>query len=208
MDVTLLTAKGARSLKTFSPEELKKFTKSSGEIGAQKLIFDESTKDLDLNDRADVDLVTLYGENRIARIPRFMIWRGFLKLYLTRDGKLFSKGQSSRMLVPSSIFEVSNIAKIELTRATLLYPETELHLRTNPAASRGEKLFIQSCLACHGFSNAPKLKIESITDTQLKAFAAKHRSLGGITLEARDLRGLEAYREALISEHSEVKSKK
>jgi cytochrome c5 len=166
-----------------------------------------STKNLDLNDRADVDLVTLYGEDRTTRVPRFMIWRGSLKFYYNKDGSLSSKADTNRLLVPTSIFSVTKIKRIELTRASVLYPETELHLRTNPAASRGEKLFTQSCLACHGLPSAPKLKVETLTDAQLNDFVAKHKSQGAMMLDARATRGLIAYRDALVLEHSGVKPK-
>jgi hypothetical protein len=208
MDVTFLTQQGPLVLKTWTDADLKKLAKSSGEISAQKLIFDESTQNLDLNDRADVDLVIISGEDHTARIPRFMVWRGSIKLKVNRDGTLSSKGETSRLLVPSSLFTVSKIKKIELTRSSFMYPETELHLRTNPAASRGEKLFTQSCLACHSLPNFPKLKVEELTDAQLDHFNEKHRKQGGIVLDAKAQRGLVAYRDALSSEHSEVKSKK
>ena len=104
LDVSFLTQQGPLNLKTWTDADLKKLSKKNGEISAQKLIFDESTQTLDLNDRADVDLITLYGEDRMARVPRFMVWRGFLKFNLSKDGSLNSRGDSNRLLVPSSLF--------------------------------------------------------------------------------------------------------
>jgi len=204
--VVFLTQRGSIPLKTWDSASLKKIARRS-EISAQKLIFDESAQTLALNDRADIDVVTFYGTNRTARVPRFMIWRGSLKLKLNKDGTLESEGSSNRLLVPSFLFSVSKISKIELARISFLYPETELKLRTNPAASRGEKLFTQSCLACHGLPSAPKLKVEELTDLQLNSFGATHKTQGALSLDAKALRGLIAYRDALVVEHSLVKSK-
>jgi hypothetical protein len=207
VDVAFLTQAGPLNLKSWHDADLKAVAKRSGEISAQKLIFDESAQKLELNDRADVDLVTVYGDHKMARVPRFMIWRGFFKLQLNRDGTLSSKGDGNRLSVPSALFTVTKITKIELTRASILFPETELHLKTNPAASRGEKLFTQNCLACHGLPSTVKLKPEGLADAQLNGFAKNHLPLG-VSLDAKGLRGLLAYRDALIAEHSEVKSKK
>lgn len=207
VDVSYLTHVGLLKLKTWTDTELKTLRNHKGQISSQKMILEDSTQNLELNDRAEVDLVTLYGADQTARVPRFMIWRGFLKLQLANDGSLNATGESNRLLVPSSIFTVNKIKRIELSRASFLYPETELHLRTNPAASRGEKLFTQSCLACHSLPSAPKLKPETLTDAQLNAFANQHKTHGSLVLDAKALRGLIAYRDALVTEHSEVKSK-
>jgi hypothetical protein len=206
VDVVFLTQTSTLKLKTWTATDLKSLAKHAGQLDAQKLIFDESTEKLELNDRADIDLVTIYGSNRTTRVPRFMIWRGILKLQMDHDGSLNAKGEGSRLMLPSTMFSISKITKIELSRASMQFPENELHLKTNPAASRGEKLFSQNCLACHGL-NLAKLKVDTITDAQIKSFDAKHRS-EGVSLDARAVRGLIAYRDALTIEHSEVKSKK
>ena len=206
LDVTLLTQQGSKVVRTWSADELKQISSKHGEISAQKLILDESTKNLDLNDRANIDLVTIYGSDRIARVPRFMIWRGDLKLEREKDGSIHCKGQSNRLLVPSSVFSVSKISKIELSRASLVYPGIQLTLRTNPAASRGEKLFTQSCLACHGLPGAVGLKIEELTNQKIDNFSTIHKK-AGIVLDEKAARGLIAYRDALKNQHSELKSK-
>ena len=205
LDVNYLTHGGSLPLKTWTAGDLKTLAKRNGEISSQKLLIDESAAKLDLNDRADIDLVTIVGDHT-ARVPRFMVWREYLKFKLNHDGTLSSSAVSNRLLVPTSLFSVSKITKIELGRANLLFPEIELHLRTNPAASRGEKLYAQSCLACHGLS-AKALKVTSIADEQLKSFSTTHLKFG-ITLDPKALRGLVAYRDALVLEHSEVKSVK
>jgi hypothetical protein len=203
VDVSFLTPSGSVPLKTWTIADLKSIAKPGSQISAQKLLFDESAAKLDLNDRADIDLVTITGDH-VGRVPRFMVWRGYLKFKLNRDGSLSSSAGSNRLLVPTSIFSISKITKIELGRASLLYPTNELHSRTNPAASRGEKLFAQSCLACHGLSASP-LPISALSDERLKSFPVAHQKFG-IALDARALRGIVAYRDALVLEQSQVKS--
>jgi hypothetical protein len=203
MDVNFLTPSGSVPLKTWTSGELKAIAKPGGQISAQKLLIDESAAKLDVNERADIDLVTLTGDH-VVRVPRFMVWREYLKFKLNKDGSLSSSAVSNRLLVPTSLFSVSKITKIELGRASLLYPAIELHARTNPAASRGEKLFAQSCLACHGLSASP-LQISALSDDRLKSFSAAHQKFG-IALDAKAFRGIVAYRDALVLEQSQVKS--
>jgi hypothetical protein len=219
VDVVFLTQQGpsvsSKILKSWTPEELSKLAKSGGSISAQSLIIDESTQSLDLNDRADIDLVTLYGEKETARVPRFLLWRGLLKLTWDKKSKtLSSRGQvealvPNRLLIPPEAFRVYNIQKIELAQHSWVYPGTRLTLRTNPAASRGEKLYTQSCLACHslpGFK-AP-LQPAQLTGDALKQFAVKHKAWPKLVLDARAVRGLAAYRDALATEKTVLPSSK
>jgi hypothetical protein len=208
LEVTLLTPQGSKSLRKWTSAELKKFSKA-GRISAQELVFDESAKNLDLNDRADIDLVTLYGnQQRIARVPRFMIWRGSLQFRLGSDGTLSARASNNPLLVPQDFFNVNGIRRIELSRASSTYPGTRLQVRTNPAASRGEKLYTHSCMACHSLDSAPQIEVSRLNDAYLRSFSGKHRATGKLALDSRTLRGLVAYREALASEKNGVSSSK
>lgn len=208
LDVTLLTPQGSKVLKTWSDAELKKIAKRHGDISSQKLVFDESTQNVELNELANIDLVTLYGADGIARVPRFLIWRGLFKLKLDHHAAVNSRGEADRLLVPSEIFTLNKISKIELSRASQTYPGTRLTIRTNPAASRGEKLFTQSCLACHSLPQAPTLQVSALTNEKLQNFNTEHKKFKVPSLDAKALRGLVAYRDALSVVRSEVKSPK
>lgn len=180
-----------------------------GALIGQKLIFDEATQSLDLNARAYIDLVTFYGDHQMTRVPRFMIWRDLIKLKWDAKNKTLNAyaTSASRLIVPKDVFTVTQIQKIELSKHSLAYPGTELKLRTNPAASRGEKLFTQSCLACHSLPQHKNVTPAQLTESNLKSFPYSHQSLG-ITLDSKNLRGLIAYSEALASQKNEVQSKK
>ncbi len=206
LEVSLLTPEGPRVLKSWTVDGLKKLSRG-GMIPAEGLVFEESTRNLDLNARAEIDLITLHGsDGKVARIPRFMIWKGSLKLRLGQGGKLQSRASEAPPLIPSGFFAVEDIRKIELSRASTLYPGTRLQVRTNPAASRGEKLFTQSCMACHSLRETPKLEATLLNESYLRDFSKNHRPTGGIVLDARALRGLVAYREALASGKISVNS--
>jgi hypothetical protein len=206
-DVTVSTL--TRTLKTWTPEEIKKL-RQVGTFNSQKLIFDESAKTLELAERADIDLVTVYGKNsagkpKIARVPRFMIWRDAFKIsFDSKSGRLSSRATPTHLKVPLDLFTLHDITKIELSQHHSTYPGTRLRVRTNPAASRGEKLYTQNCLACHSFANP--LDPTSLTAERLKAFTTQHVGFQGLVIDARDARGLTAYAEALASEKTQVPS--
>jgi hypothetical protein len=208
LEVSILTTSGPKVLRSWGGEDLKKISKG-GMVSAQDLIFEKSTQNLDLNDKADVDLATIYGPGgRISRVPRFMIWRGSLRFRLEKDGSLSSVASSAPGMVPADFFKVRGIERIELSRASVLYPGTRLSVRTNPAASRGEKIFTQGCMACHSLTQTPKIEATLLNEVYLRQFATKHQPTQGYSLDSRALRGLLAYREALASEKNSVKSPK
>jgi hypothetical protein len=209
LEVSLLTAQGPKVLKKWSVAEVKRILSSSQNGASQALIFDSSTQDLELNVRADIDLITLYGsKGQVVRVPRFMVWRGNLKLMVGRDGSLSSRATDNPLLLPKPFFSVDQIERIELSRASTIYPGTKLQVRTNPAATRGEKLFTQSCMACHGLQRIPHLEATLLAEKDLRNFPAKHQATGQMVLDSRALRGLLAYREALASEKNSVNSQK
>ena len=207
LSVNLVTSKGGRTIRELNAGELSKFAKkSSGKIPVQEW-FDAMTSGLDLNEKADIDLMTLYGaDGKTARVPRFMIWRGFIRFHLSSEGALDSEGEPNRLLVPKEFFTIRRIQRVEFSRASETYPGTALALRTNPAASRGEKLFTQSCMACHSIGSAPRIDAGKLTDGFLRSFNGKHRLMGALNLDSRAVRGLAAYRDALGSGRSVVKS--
>jgi hypothetical protein len=207
LSVNLVTPKGVKVIREGGGSDFARHAKkSSGRISVQEW-FDAITASLDLNDKADIDLMTLYGaDGKTARVPRFMIWRGFIRFRLSPDGTLESEGDPNRLLVPRDFFTIKRIQKVEFSRASDTYPGTALAIRTNPAASRGEKLFTQSCMACHSIGSVPRIDAQKLSDPFLKSFNGKHRLMGSLTLDSRAIRGLAAYRDALASGRSGVKS--
>lgn len=201
-----------RVLRQWSVEEVRKF-QVRGRFTSQRFIFDESAKDLELAARADIDLLTVYGKDnagqpKVARVPRFMVWRDAFKLsFDSKKGELYSRAIPTHLKLPLELFQIRQIHRIELSQHRETYPDTKLKIRTNPAASRGEKLFTQNCLACHSLA-AKAIDPASLTPEALQGFAAKHGKFVGLSIDARDARGLTAYAEALASEKPKVQSPK
>lgn len=203
VDVEFLTHAGPRVLKSWTPDEIRKFAHGKSQFSAQKFLFDVTAESLPLNDRASIDLVTVVTDSKTIRVPRFLIWREIFQFkWNHKTGELSSLVKHfdpARLLVPASYFEVGRIRKIEFSARSTIHPHVKLKLRTNPAASRGEKLFAQSCLACHQLDPA------SLTKDKLKAFDSIHAKHFDRKLDARSERGLAAYLEALALERNEVK---
>ncbi len=218
IDVAFMTQQGPRILKTWTAEDLQKLSGiKGGKISVQELLFEDSSTSLGLNDRAGIDLVTIHADAKIIRVPRFMIWRGFFQFrFNAKTGELSSGLKSKaaleqgRILLPAWYFDTNGIRKIELSDRKLTYPNTHLKIRTNPAASRGEKTFTQNCMACHSIpsSGAPVLQPTALNGDRLKAFEVIHKKWPEIKLDSRYIRGLIEYSEALAFEKNEVKPKK
>ena len=220
VSVVFLTQSGSRVLKSWTPEEIQKFTDGKhAAISAQKFLFEDSANSLELNDRASIDLVTITTDQKIIRVPRFLIWRGFFQfMWDSKAGELSSQLKSTslknvekgRILLPSWYFDSTHIRKIEFSKHQFIYPLTKLKIRTNPAASRGEKIFTQNCLACHSVSTygSPSLNPTTLTSERLHSFGTIHKRWMELKLDARSERGLIEYSEALALEQNEVKTKK
>lgn len=210
VEVTVLT-QTPKLLKSWGADEIKQL-RATGQFTAQRLIFEESAKVMELNERADIDLVTIFGEDadgkpKRARVPRFMIWRGALKIeWDAKKKSLRSWGTTTHLKVPLDLFEVRKITKFELSRHAVVYPGTTLKIRTNPAASRGQKFFTQNCMACHSF--AKPLEPTQLKGDVFEKFAERHQRFPSLRLEHRDIRGLTAYSEALALERNQVPSAK
>lgn len=212
IDVVFLTQSASRVLKSWSAADLQRFAGNKrNDLSAQKFLFEDSTNSLELNDLASIDLVTITTDTKIIRVPRFLIWRGFFQLKWDNKNEILStrlKGaalkslEAGRIITPASYFEVDQIRKIELSDHLTIYPQTKLRLRTNPAASRGEKLFTQSCLACHSVPTyaAPSLNPSALPIDKIKNFSLVHKKWPEMKLDARSERGLIEYSEALALE--------
>lgn len=219
--VTVLT-QPPKTLRSWDHDAIQKIRTTGSGFGAQKMIFDESTQQLSLLERANIDLVTVYGKDKAgkpktARVPRFMIWRDAFKIkYDGKTRRLSAWAEPKKLSSPSQLkapvelFEFSDIEKFELSQHADTYPGTKLKIQTNPAASRGEKFFTQNCLACHSFHHPlDPTKIGTVfARDQIDLFRTRHEKPGGIVLDSRDIRGLTAYSEALALEKSKVESSK
>ena len=115
VEVTFLTQDGPKVLKVWTPEMLGKLAKKGGKISAQGLLMDDSAMSLELKDRADIDLITVYGEKGMARVPRFMVWRGAFEFHwdaktstlssVVHSKPMASNFKNAKMIVPKRQYE-------------------------------------------------------------------------------------------------------
>ncbi len=165
--------------------------------GGQRSFFNalpNMTKSLDSTELAEVDLLNLYsGAELVARYPRSLIVRDWVKVEWQGTGLSFQVKPLVKILLPLSVLNVKGITRIELTNTQLEYPNTRLKNRTNPAACRGEKFFMQNCMTCHGLPNRPAINAQRINQFQKDDLNLKHEKFWDNPLNDKDFRGLQAY---------------
>jgi hypothetical protein len=146
--------------------------------------------------RATVDLVVVTGaRGKVALIPRAFLGKYSILLADRRGGQELAASAGPLELVlpwtsqpkleqegisPSGYF-VSSVESIELTSYRDRYPQIFLNRRTDPSAMRGEKLFLRSCVSCHGGVG------------NLKDMPFHPKGVDGFSLGDRDRRAIEGY---------------
>ena len=130
-------------------------------------------EDLPLDKKAQVDLVILKSEHgQPAQIPRALMTKYPLFLAYRWDsseseklgrGPLVSiipwssKPKIQSEEVPLESYFISQVTEIELTSYRDRFSPLILKRRTDPAAMRGEKLFVQNCVGCRALTGSTKL---------------------------------------------------
>ncbi len=155
--------------------------------------------------RATVDLVLVHsGTGEKILIPRYAIVKYPILL-------AYKKGQKEgpfRILVPSQAvekiskaglpvekFHLSPVSQIELSNYQGTFGTYFLKRRTDPAAMRGEKLFVQNCLACHLEGGRGQKSQQIVMDRKHPLTTTSMPSFN-----ERDWRALASYFQAYLSE--------
>ncbi len=112
-----------------------------------------------LEQRAGVDLVVLRGHNKEeVFVPRWLVTRYPVLLSVRTEGEQrtfqtvvpwTTKPAIANEGLPLERYFVRDVAEIELTSYQTRYKPLYLSRRTDPAAVRGEKIFVQNCMGCH-----------------------------------------------------------
>ncbi len=185
---------------TETDPELKKPAVFKG-VSLSQLV-EEAAKPLTAADRSHIDLVILKGKSKNAIMPRaFLVKYPTIQLALSQDGKPIA---GPRVILPATsnskiqkegvlldpLF-VADLESVTLTSYQFHYADLFLKKRTDPAAMRGEKLFMQNCVSCHQTG----VKSASFTD------ATSHPEVPGVAglksiLEPKQMRSLGSYLEA------------
>lgn len=177
-------------------------------------LVEETTKSLTAADRSTTDLVVLKTKSgKEALMPK-----AFLQKYPSIQLALKKNGQSLGLEAPRVVLPTTSNSKIksesilleplfvsELTEITLSSYEKRygaffLRRRTDPAAMRGEKLFLQNCVSCH---TQPGVAMNSLASTEKVEKIAKgqHPDVPGVhdfksIFDKKATRSLVSYLEA------------
>jgi len=177
-------------------------------------LVEQAMAGLTAEDRSRIDLVILKGEGkgegdrRQVWIPRSYVSKGPLvvvqsesrfKTVLPADPR---PGPAAAEL-PLAAFEIENLTRVELANYQERLAGLLLQRRTDPAAMRGEKLFIQNCMACHSDSSAKWKGLGGALAQTLGAGIQKHVTAPGVRpLDDRSSRALVSYWNAWLSEQT------
>jgi hypothetical protein len=177
-------------------------------ISVQSLL-DDLTKPLSVEDRAHVDLVVfnrgkseqklLLPRAILVKFPGILISASKEKFMLVLPKDIHGKLQSEGILVES--LGSREVTGVTLTSYDQRYGNVLLKRRTDPAAMRGEKLYVQNCLGCHQGARQKSEAMRSLTSPEkVKQFLVegKHSSVSGVSswselLDQKKARSLASY---------------
>ena len=181
-------------------------------------LVDLGLKGLAIEEKATIDLLILRtlegGEFLIPRsfIKKYPVLLAFLKNgdYLNVEAPfssippLSSYTQTGMEVYPVQRFFVPAVKEIILTNSHDRFPYAFLTRRSNPAALRGEKVFVKTCMNCHSQAEFPKpsqLAKKAIEAGEL--FPKQHQKVQGMPeLNYKQALGLKAFFKAHLSEKS------
>jgi hypothetical protein len=232
------TSEGPSVLKDYSLEELSKkkgilLTEvdplAKGHETAKFLgpslseIVAEAMKTLTANDRATTDLVVMKTRSgKETLMPKaFLVKYPQIELALKRNGQPLGP-EAPRVVLPASsnakirgegilldpLF-VSDLSEVTLTSYEKRFGSFILKHRMDPAAMRGEKMYLRNCIGCHSQTSfatttlAAKEKVDKIT-------GGEHPELPGIhdfksIFDKRSTRYLNSYLDAFNLQESAKK---
>ncbi len=189
---------------------------SSWQGPALSLIVEEGMKKLPAARRAQVDLVVLHGRGGVrALLPRAFVVKYPILVAARKEGSPLDAAtgplativpwSSNKKIqlegVPLESFFVSGLERIEFANYRELYGSVFLKRRTDPAAMRGERLFVQNCLACHAAGQGPAVSEIARVDRNKGGSDSPHPEVRGVpSLTSRDRRALRSYLDAFLGE--------
>lgn len=111
----------------------------------------------------------------------------------------FSRSQMDGL--PWGAYSMDRLKRIELANYQERLGGMLLKRRTDPAAMRGEKLFVQNCMACHAASSPRWMQLGAGIASTLEAGVGKHPPAQGVRkLDDRSTRALRSYWNAWLAE--------
>lgn len=219
--------KKSETVKSWSMEQVKSLKKASSHERDPKTgqvvrwdgvllstVVDSAMEGMPAEKKALIDLIILKNASGAqALIPRAFVVKYPILLAMKRAqsdlgplGPLYSvvpwtsKAKIMKESVPLEHFFIPGIHQIQLTNYRELYSQVYLKRRGDPAAIRGEKLFVQNCISCHAAGQGPG--VQQISSTRAVASSGlRHPKISSsLNLTEKDWRFLESYVAAHRSE--------
>ncbi len=178
------------------------------------LLIEEATKTFTATDRSDTDLVVLKSRaGREVLMPKaFLVKYPQIQIAFKKDGQSLG-AVSPRLVLPATtdskikkenmLLEpmfVSELGSVTLSSYERRYGAFFLKRRTDPAAMRGEKLFLQNCVTCH---TQPAVAMAALTSSEKvqKVAQGEHPNVPGNhgfsqIFDKKAIRSLVSYLEA------------
>lgn len=209
------------TLKTWSLEEiaqLKPTTSSekdsTGRVAQWKGTLlskwvEKTLETVPLAERAAVDLLLIKNSSGVsALVPRYLVTKYPFLLAYQKDQQPVNGGDGPLAIVvpvktkpailservPLNTYAVTAVSTIELTSYQARFHNLILKRRTDPAAIRGEKLFVQNCIACHATGRAKPVGVLSKEGTARSLASGGHPQGEGVPeLREKDTRALVSY---------------
>lgn len=201
-----------RALKSIQSRELDPFSGKVAKFKGVRLsdLVDRVLSDYPPERRAQIDLIVLKNEQgKKILVPRSFTVKYPMMIAESRDGGALGE-QGPLMTVPPwtsraqaadegvliDTFFVAGLSQIELTNIRERFPTLFLKRRTDPAAMRGEKLFVNNCVSCHVSGRGPS--VNDVSGHQgNRMIASAHPQVKGMPkFSDRDRRSLVSYFEA------------
>lgn len=129
-------------------------------------LIEEALKSLPADIKAQIDLVVFRGKDGIqALVPRAFTVKYPVLMALGASGKsggFTEQGPIYSVMpwttvdkikmeeAPVQSFFVPGVTEVQFSNYRKVFGKFFLQKRTDPAAMRGEKLFVQNCISCHG----------------------------------------------------------
>ena len=187
---------------------LREVLPSAGRRWVLPALLEQSMASLTPEARAQVDLVIVRGESgRQAWIPRAFL----SKVQMRLEKGPGASGSRFRTVMPASVrtpeelpwgtYEIDGVTRVELTSYQAQWGSHLLKRRTDPAALRGEKLFVQNCMSCHSTGVTQWKTVGTRFSEGLPRALSQHPMRDGLRkLDDRSSRALISYWNAWLSE--------
>ena len=171
-----------------------------------KKLVEQATSGMSGDENAGIDLLIVEGAGgKKAFVPRHVLQR--YDLFLAKPNletavgldivvprKVFPKISSEHLPLDSYMLE--SVTAIELTNYKTHYGPYILKKRSDPAAARGEKLFLQTCLGCHSVHNKVETASLKAKLDQTEKFV--HKVGPGLpTFDEKEVKSLRSFVKAL-----------